>query len=283
MPVPAVPASCKGFPHLALIAVIAPGAIGAAFAEPENASTAVDSSNCCSVFELRQYTLHPGQRDVLIELFDREFIEAQEAAGMRLFGQFRDRDRPDRFVWIRAFADMEVRQRALTAMYSGPVWKAHGRKAAATMIDADDVLLLRPVDPAAGFKDLPPRAPVGASAPAGSLVTATVYHLRDSTAGVFPMFFRETLQPALRGAGVVPLATFETEHATNTYPALPVREGEHVYVWFASFKNPAAHAAFVERLSRSRSWKQANAALEPYLKSPTQELRLEPTARSLLR
>jgi hypothetical protein len=28
----------------------------------------------------RQYTLRPGQRDVLIGLFDREFVESQEAA-----------------------------------------------------------------------------------------------------------------------------------------------------------------------------------------------------------
>src|SRR3546814_14914788 len=36
------------------------------------------------VVELRQYTLHPGQRDVLIELFEREFIESQEATGIRV-------------------------------------------------------------------------------------------------------------------------------------------------------------------------------------------------------
>jgi hypothetical protein len=34
------------------------------------------------VVELRQYTLRPGQRDVLIALFDREFVESQEAEGM---------------------------------------------------------------------------------------------------------------------------------------------------------------------------------------------------------
>lgn len=99
---------------------------------------------CCAILELRQYTLKPGQRDVLIELFDREFVETQEATGMRIVGQFRDADDPDRFVWLRGFADMDLRQRALTAFYDGLVWKAHGRQAAATMIDSDDVLLLRP-------------------------------------------------------------------------------------------------------------------------------------------
>ena len=56
--------------------------------------------------ELRQYTLHPSRRDDLIELFDREFVETQEATGMHIVAQFRDLDDPDRFVWIRGFTDM---------------------------------------------------------------------------------------------------------------------------------------------------------------------------------
>jgi hypothetical protein len=61
------------------------------------------------VVELRQYTLHPGRRDVLIDLFDREFVETQEAAGMAVLGQFRDLDDSDRFVWLRGFDDMRRR------------------------------------------------------------------------------------------------------------------------------------------------------------------------------
>ncbi|WP_406513549.1 hypothetical protein [Streptomyces sp. NBC_00161] len=34
------------------------------------------------IVELRQYTLHPGARDTLIALFEREFVAGQEAAGM---------------------------------------------------------------------------------------------------------------------------------------------------------------------------------------------------------
>ena len=62
-----------------------------------------------SVLELRQYTLHPGRRDDLIALFEREFIEPQEAAGIAVLGTFRDLDAPDRFVWLRGFADMPAR------------------------------------------------------------------------------------------------------------------------------------------------------------------------------
>jgi len=60
----------------------------------------------CAVVELRQYTLHPGQRDTLVSLFEREFVDPLEAAGMTVMGQFHDLDRPDRFVWMRGFSDM---------------------------------------------------------------------------------------------------------------------------------------------------------------------------------
>src|SRR5688572_27147018 len=95
------------------------------------------------IVELRQYTLHAGRRDALIALFDREFVETQEATGMKVIGQFRDLDNPDRFVWLRGFRDMESRATGLAAFYSGPVWQANREAANVTMVDSDNVLLLR--------------------------------------------------------------------------------------------------------------------------------------------
>src|SRR5260370_37736534 len=71
------------------------------------------------VVELRQYTLRPGQREVLIDLFDREFVESQEAAGMAIVGQFRALDEPDRFVWRRGFPSMPAPAQALASFYGG--------------------------------------------------------------------------------------------------------------------------------------------------------------------
>src|SRR6266542_1920072 len=106
---------------------------------------------CCPIVELRQYTLHPGKRDVLIDLFDREFVESQEALGMKLIGQFRYLDNSNRFVWLRGFRDMSLRAQALKDFYGGPVWKAHREAANATMIDSDNVLLLHPATATSGF------------------------------------------------------------------------------------------------------------------------------------
>ena len=56
---------------------------------------------CCPVVELRQYTLHPGKRDVLIDLFDREFVESQEALGIKIIGQSRITKTLIRTAWAR--------------------------------------------------------------------------------------------------------------------------------------------------------------------------------------
>src|SRR5262249_52931791 len=110
-------------------------------------ATELPATPCCRILELRQYTLKPGQRETLIELFERHFIESQEAAGMTLVGQFRDQRRPDRFVWLRGFENMESRHAALEAFYGGPVWRAHRTEANDTMVDSDDVLLLKAARP----------------------------------------------------------------------------------------------------------------------------------------
>jgi hypothetical protein len=219
------------------------------------------------VLELRQYTLRPGQRDVLIELFDRELVETQEAEGMDILGQFRDLDRPDRFVWLRRFADISTRAAALTAFYTGPAWKAHAAAANATMIDVDDVLLVRPVR---AFGPLGRRSTVGAAAPA-PVVLATIYVGDRPFDAEFSAFFAAEAVPALAEAGAPPLAWYSTEYAENDFPALPVRTGEHAFVWFARFLSVAALDEHVERSKPELAGLSAH------------RLRLSPTARSLLR
>ncbi|MFF3440155.1 NIPSNAP family protein [Streptosporangium sp. NPDC002721] len=240
---------------------------------------------CCPILELRRYTLRPGRRDDLVTLFDREFVESQEAVGMRVLGQFHDRDDPDGFVWLRGFRDMESRAEALAAFYGGPVWKAHRDEANGTMIDSDDVLLLRPADPGAGF-DLSDavRPPAGGAPPAGEpLFTAAVCH-PNTSGDEFARFFDDRVAPLLAGTGATPLARLRTEHAENTYPTLPVRTGEDVFVWFSAFANRERYDEHAERLARSATWtREVLPALSARLIAPPERLNLTPTARSLLR
>jgi hypothetical protein len=242
-------------------------------------------SEACSILELRQYTLHPGKRDTLIELFDRELVESQEAVGMRVVGQFRDLDRPNRFVWIRGFEDMEARARGLAAFYGGPVWAAHRNAANATMMDSDDVLLLRPARPGSGFSvGMPARPPVGSDAPGRSLFLATLYELETPVDEEFVQFFQQKVVPILAASGAPPMAYLRTEPAENNFPALPVRTGENVFLWFASFREPGDLPRHLERLAQSKPWTGGVLPdLLRRLKCEQQQRRLVPTARSRLR
>ncbi|MFJ3339498.1 NIPSNAP family protein [Streptomyces sp. NPDC086766] len=161
-----------------------------------------------SIVEFRQYTLHPGTRETLIELFEREFMTGQQAAGVTVGGRFRDLEDPNRFFWLRAFSDMTHRRRALEAFYTGTVWREHRHAANATMIDSDDVLLLR--------------GPGFAPEPGTSEVAATVCQPADTAA--FDAYAAQYLGPLH--------ALHRTEHAENDYPLLPVRTGVDVRVWF---------------------------------------------------
>ncbi|GAA1012730.1 NIPSNAP family containing protein [Acrocarpospora pleiomorpha] len=238
----------------------------------------------CPIVELRQYTLHPGQREVLIDLFDREFVETQEAVGITILGQFRDLDDLDRFVWLRGFNDMPGRAQALDRFYTGPVWRAHRAEANATMIDSDDVLLLRPVPGYSGFPaPAIGRPPAGAPAPP-SLILATIYQRDRPFDKAFADFFHQRAHPVLAKTGATPMASLQSEHAPNTFPALPVRTGENVFVWFARFADQTHLDDHLRRLDSSHQWQtDVLPDLSATLAAPPQRLRLAPTARSSLR
>lgn len=216
------------------------------------------------LIELRQYRLHPGKRDTLIDLFDREFVESQEAVGMDVLGQFRDLHRPDSFVWLRGFRDMATRHESLTAFYDGPVWAEHRDQANATMIDFDNVMLLRAVSDRDALPTHRPdrrdkRKPTGLIA----VVAELVEHIDDDAIGDFT----SRVVPELHESGWRTLGLYATEEAPNTFARLPVRTDKAV-VWAGAIANanPAA----------------VSLAVTPTANRPQERHVLAPTTRSLL-
>lgn len=206
-----------------------------------------------AIYELRNYLLRPGQRDTLITLFEREFIESQEAVGAHIPGIFRDLDAPDHFVWLRSFADMAARAAALNAFYRGPVWRANSAAANATMIDSDDVYLLRR---GARVLAVPEhRPPLHATTLGRGMFVADVF---TSTAETESEFERRA---AANGSL---LASFVTEGSPNNFPALPVH-AESVFVTLRHFDIAGNVPPMAGMPPASRT------------------LRLQATARSLLR
>jgi hypothetical protein len=227
-----------------------------------------------NLIELRQYTLYGGRRDELITLFEREFIEPQDALGARVLGLFRDLDDPDRFVWLRGFASMAARLDALTAFYGGPVWQAHRAAANATMVDSDNVLLLR----IAGAWPLP------GSAGQDSLVRLAIHYLGGVDPAAFLDFFGRSIAPAIAAAGGSVETVLLTSDEPNTFPRLPVREAETALIWLSRFTGPGREAAFSALLSAQSGWRDSvPAAILPALMRKPEVLRLAPTARSPLK
>jgi hypothetical protein len=183
-----------------------------------------------NLIELRQYLLHPGRRDTLINLFDRELVETQEAVGMDVLGQFRDPQRPDYFVWFRGFPDMAARHDSLVAFYDGPVWAKHQDAANATMIDSDNVMLLRAVTE---HDALPTHRPNqrGTRTPTGLVVVVAEYveHVNEATIASF----KSEVIPELHRSGCRSLGVYATKAAPNTYTRLPVRT-DRAIVWIGA-------------------------------------------------
>jgi hypothetical protein len=281
------PRGARALPRAVLGAVAA--AIGGLYATVTPAAEArnahAGAASCCNVVELRQYTLHPQRFDIFTTLFEREFIEPQEAAGITVIGQFRDLDDPNRFVWLRGFADMEARAHALETFYGGTLWKSLRDEANANFVDTDNVLLLRPasVDGAIDLHGLA-RTPRGTPVDSSGLVVVAVYPVDRADADEFKRWFERDMKPALAQAGIEISGWFETEPAPNTFPRLPVREGEHMLVWIARFGERKSGDAALRELTRSPLWRDTlGPGLRRRLQGMPQLLRLEPTARSLLR
>ncbi len=247
------------------------------------ARTAPPPLEHCAVIELRDYLMQPDQRELLIELFEREFIETQEALGMRVIAHFRDLDRPDHYVWLRGFADMPARQRGLEGFYGGAAWQAHRNAANATMIDSDDVRLLRYARPTwalASPSATRPHRDADVAAPLSVFVLFVATLQTPADDALKRTSVRDAL-PLLHECGLMPNAVFQTEPAPNNYPRLPVRTDAPVFAWLSRAPSVIAADEALARLDAAPRW---HGAVLPRLRATSlQRMRLQPAARSWLR
>jgi len=214
------------------------------------------------LIELRQYVIAAGRCERMVELFDTYLATAQDELGLPILGHFRVSGDPDRLVWLRGFADMHTRPERLGAFYGGPVWTAHGTEAIALVKGYDNVQLLRESAPGSGIEvDLAAR-PGGVGEADGKTILATTYRLSASPDAAFIARCTQIL------AAHHPLGTYVTDPAPNNFPALPIREGEHLFTWFGRV---SADTVIDDR------------ALESFFVAPPERLVLCPCSRSVLR
>jgi hypothetical protein len=222
------------------------------------------------IVELRNYRLEPTRRQEFIDHFERQLVHTQEAAGIGVLGQFTVVNAPDRFVWLRMFADMASRRDALQRFYSGPVWQQHGPLANKIMTESDDVLLLRPSatspDLAAGYRP-DPSMPPNPRRDDGGVVLVAITTLAGCANDLDPQL-AAALERAARDLNVRELGRMVVEPSPNDFPRLPVRQPRGTFVWLLSARRPAD--VILDR------------ALGDTVNAPVLTLVLEPTARSYL-
>jgi hypothetical protein len=115
-----------------------------------------------------------------------------------------------------------------------------------------------------------------------ALVVATVYLLQAPVDASFLRFFQDRVRPVMAESGAEPVARFQSLEVPNNFPALPVREGEHAFVWFSSFEKTADYDRHLAALRESPRYAQMRAELDQRLKTPPQQLKLVPTFKSLI-
>jgi hypothetical protein len=77
-------------------------------------------------------------------------------------------------------------------------------------------------------------------------------------------------------------AAFVTEHTENSFPRLPIRAIENVFISVMGFDSPETHARHEATLAGSPAWQVFWQAVQQDLTRPTETLRLSPTSRSRL-
>jgi hypothetical protein len=146
------------------------------------------------------------------------------------------------------------------------------------MIDSDNVLLLRPARSDSGFRlENLKRPSLGSKEGSNALIVSTIYYLNRTAQDNCIQLVERELVPRLTKAGGSIVGMFVTEDHPNTFPALPVREGENVFLSFARFANRQAYDEF----AGSNSVHEFEASA--HIKGKSETVLLVPTSRSLLR
>ena len=232
------------------------------------------------LFELRRYLAVPGRREELISMFEAHFLDAYERAGAVILGTFRDLDHPDRWVWIRAFANEAGRDAALEGFYGGETWVSRAAACNATIADASDARLLGAATGGV-LRRPPPRPAAGAGTAPGSVVEVGLYETEAGGAAPFAGAYAAELAPALESIGAAAVGTLVTAEGVKADPRRPVRP-EACFVAIHRFGSTGTHEAFRRAREASPDGRAKRERFERRARS-VETWRLAPTERSAIR
>lgn len=231
------------------------------------------------VIEFRRYTIKDNEREHFAEYFENYFPEAFQQMGAIAFGQFFERKNPATFTWMRGFKNTDARAVINAGFYYGPLWREHASTMNNLMVDASNVLLLRPLTPERGVSVLPSVDPVKERKGAQGVVVAQVFAVKPNNVDAFAKqaeaTFASYATPGVREAGI--LVTLDMP---NNFPQLPVRTDGPYLIWLGIIKdNQTLESRFIPLTERSEQSLLATGLL----RGAPELVVLNPTRRSRLR
>jgi hypothetical protein len=231
------------------------------------------------VIEFRRYTVKEGERERFAEYFESYFPEAFQQMGAMAFGQFFERKNPVGFTWMRGFKNTDARAVINAGFYYGPLWREHAFTMNSLMVDSDNVLLLRPLNPERGVTVLPSVDPVTERKGAQGVVVAQIFAVKANSVEAFAQE-AEAAFAGYRAAGAREAGVLVTLDAPNNFPQLPVRTDGPYLVWLGIVKdNQALETQFTPLAERSSKSLSATGLL----RGAPELVILDPTRRSRLR
>jgi hypothetical protein len=231
------------------------------------------------VIEFRRYTVKEGERERFAEYFESYFPEAFQQMGAMAFGQFFERKNPVGFTWMRGFKNTDARAVINAGFYYGPLWREHAFTMNSLMVDSDNVLLLRPLNPERGVTVLPSVDPVTERKGAQGVVVAQIFAVKANSVDAFAQE-AEAAFAGYRAAGAREAGVLVTLDAPNNFPQLPVRTDGPYLVWLGIVKdNQALETQFTPLAERSSKSLSATGLL----RGAPELVILDPTRRSRLR
>lgn len=235
--------------------------------------------NDFQVIEFRRYTVKEGERPHFARYFDSYFPEAFQQLGTIVAGSFFERKNQSGFTWIRALHTIDDRAVASAAFHYGPVWNEHRKTMTDLLVDADNVMLLRPLSSERGVVVLSAVDPVTEPNGAQGIVVAQVFSVKANNVEAFAKV-AETTFADYRSAGAREAGVLVTLDVKNNFPQLPFRTDGPYLVWLGILKdNRMLETDFAPAVERSL----ASFATSGLLRGAPELIVLDPTPRSRLR
>jgi hypothetical protein len=231
------------------------------------------------VIEFRRYRVKEGERERFAQYFESYFPEAFEQMGAIVFGQFFERQNAIGFTWMRGFKNTDARAIVNAGFYYGPLWREHAFTMNSLMVDATNVLLLRPLRSESSIIVLPAVDPVAEAKGAQGVVVAQIFAVKANRVDAFAQQAEATFA-TYRAAGVREAGVLVTLDVPNNFPQLPVRTDGPYLVWLGIIKDTRTLEAGFKRLAEHSLQTFSSTGL---LRGAPELVLLDPTRRSRLR